>query len=102
MTKLAPYKALESTANRQVDFYRKGRYSTLQGYFAHKKQPPPRTLQQAYAYGPMAVLGRGVVSYERGNPVWEGRSPLGWDVPLEPAGTYQPFQFDQSVTPANS
>ena len=29
----------------------------LKGYFAHKKQLPPRTLQQDYAYGPVAVLG---------------------------------------------
>jgi len=28
-----------------------------QGYLAHKKQRPPRTLQQAYTLGPMVVLG---------------------------------------------
>ena len=27
----------------------------LQGYLANKKTPSPRTLQQAYAYGPRAV-----------------------------------------------
>ena len=30
----------------------------VQGYLAHKKLPPPRILQQAYAWGPRAVLGR--------------------------------------------
>ena len=29
----------------------------LQGHLAHKKLPPPGTLQQAYAYGPTAVMG---------------------------------------------
>ena len=29
----------------------------LQGYVAHKKSPPPGTLQQAYAKGPMVILG---------------------------------------------
>jgi len=41
----------------------------LQGYLAHKKHPPPRTLQWDYTYGPIAVLGGGAVSYERGTPV---------------------------------
>ena len=41
--------------------------SEAQGYLAHKKQPPPRTLQQAYAQRPMVVLGEGgAFSYERG------------------------------------
>ena len=31
----------------------------LQGYLAHKKLHPPRTLQQEYAEGPMVVLGGG-------------------------------------------
>ena len=31
----------------------------VQGYLAHKKLPPPRTLQWADAYGPRAVLGGG-------------------------------------------
>ena len=30
---------------------------SLQGHLAHKKQQPPRTLQQAHAYGPSVVLG---------------------------------------------
>ena len=43
----------------------------IQGYFAHKKQPPPRTLlcTVGICLGPMMVLGRGVVSDERGTPV---------------------------------
>jgi len=41
----------------------------LQGYLAHKKHPPPRTLQKDYNQGHMVVLGRGAVSYERGTPV---------------------------------
>ena len=31
----------------------------VQGYLAHKKRPPPRTLQKAYAQGPTVVLGGG-------------------------------------------
>ncbi|KAJ1480153.1 hypothetical protein T484DRAFT_1901603 [Baffinella frigidus] len=41
----------------------------VQGYLAHKKAPPPRTLQQAYALGPMVVLGGEALSYERGTHV---------------------------------
>ena len=41
----------------------------LQGYLAHKKQPPPRTLQQDHAEGPMGVLGGRAFSYERGPSV---------------------------------
>jgi len=40
-----------------------------QGYLAHEKTPPPRTLQKAYAQGHMAVLGGVAVSFERGSPV---------------------------------
>ena len=29
----------------------------VQGYLSQQKQPPPRTLQQDYAWGPMVVLG---------------------------------------------
>ena len=29
----------------------------LQGYLAPEKQPPRRTLQKPYAYGPMVILG---------------------------------------------
>jgi hypothetical protein len=42
---------------------------TLQGYLAHKKVQPPRTLEKAYAYGPVPILGGGAVSYEQGTPV---------------------------------
>ena len=38
----------------------------LQGYLAHKKQPPPRTLPEAWAQGPTVSLGEGAVSDERG------------------------------------
>jgi hypothetical protein len=41
----------------------------LQEYLAHKKQPPPSTLQWDYAQDPLVVLGGGAVSYERGTPV---------------------------------
>ena len=41
----------------------------VQGYLTHKKTPPPRTQQWVYAYGPVEVLGGGVISYERGSPV---------------------------------
>ena len=30
---------------------------SVQGCIDHEKQPPPRTLRQAYAQGPMVVLG---------------------------------------------
>ena len=35
-----------------------------QGYLAHEKHPPPRTLQWDYTKGPVMVLGGGAVSYE--------------------------------------
>ena len=41
----------------------------VQGYLAHNKPPPHRTLHWDYASGPMVVLGRWAVSYERGTPV---------------------------------
>jgi hypothetical protein len=40
----------------------------VQGNLAHKKQRQPRTLRQAYAYGPRAVLGGRAVFDERGAP----------------------------------
>ena len=45
--------------------------SPIQGYLAHKKQPPTRTLQQDYTQGPMVFLGEGLflmseVPLERG------------------------------------
>jgi len=39
----------------------------IQGYFAYKITPPPRTL--LYAQGPRGVLGGWAFSYERGTPV---------------------------------
>ena len=39
-----------------------------QGYLAYEKPPPPKTLQQDHAQGPMGVLGGGAFSYERGTP----------------------------------
>ena len=40
----------------------------IQGYLAHQKQPPRRTLQD-YVQGPIVAIGRGGVSFERGTPV---------------------------------
>ena len=45
------------------------RIHDLQGYLTHKKQHRFQTLQKGYAWGPMVVLGRWAVSYERGTPV---------------------------------
>ena len=39
----------------------------LQGYLAHEKHPPRRTLQEDYALSPMVVLGRWVFLM-RGTP----------------------------------
>ena len=44
----------------------------VQGYLAHKKQRPPRTLQKSCAWGAMEVLGRWAVSNQRGTPVGTG------------------------------
>jgi hypothetical protein len=41
----------------------------LQGYLAHQKSHPPRTLPYAYAQGPREVLGEGAFFYGRGTPV---------------------------------
>ena len=48
----------------------------VEGYLTYKKTPPPRTLQETYAYGPSAVLGGGAVSYERGTPVGFRATPI--------------------------
>ena len=40
--------------------------SVLQGFLAHKKQPPPKTLEKDYVYGHMVAPRRVGVSYERG------------------------------------
>ena len=49
----------------------------IQGYLAHKKTPPTRTLQWAYAEGPMVVLWGGALSYEQGIPVGCNRMQYG-------------------------
>ena len=36
-----------------------GEIDKYQGYLAHKKPPPPRTLQEDYALGPLGALGGG-------------------------------------------
>jgi len=41
----------------------------LQGHLAQKKEPPPRSLQWDYVWGPVVALGEGGGSYERGIPV---------------------------------
>ena len=51
-TRLVPYRATSLIGKRPP-------IRTLQGYLVYKKTHPPRTLQQDYAYGPMAVLGGG-------------------------------------------
>ena len=47
----------------------RGLENALQGYLTHRKTLTPRTLQRAYAQGPMEVLGGVPVSYGRGTPV---------------------------------
>ena len=57
----------------------------VQGHLTHKKQRPPRTLQQDYAQGPMVALGGWAVSYERGTPVHVRvpRHSRGWHHPVQ-------------------
>ena len=47
-----PYRCERMSPASQRKFY-----ISLQGYLAHKKQRPPRTLQQGCAVGPVVVLG---------------------------------------------
>ena len=54
----------------------------VQGYPAHKKQSPPRTLQEAYACGPVLVLGGGTFFCERGTPVGHTRPFGGYSISL--------------------
>ena len=57
---------------KDAHLFRGGFPLALQGFLAHKKTPPRRTLQKAYAYGPMEShppLGGWVFSSERGTPV---------------------------------
>ena len=42
---------------------------SLQGYLAHEKRSPRRTLQQLYVWGPVVILGGWVFFHERGTPV---------------------------------
>ena len=49
----------------------RARRRLLQGYLAHKKQRPPKTLQQDYDQGPMEALWGGGVFYERGTHIGE-------------------------------
>ena len=41
----------------------------IQGYLAHRKWPPPRTLQQDYVQGHMVARRSGGVSYKWGTPI---------------------------------
>ena len=50
--------------------------AVVQGYLAHKKQRPPRNLQQDCAQGLMAVLGGWKVSCERGTSVTLAKARL--------------------------
>jgi len=66
-----PWTVLPSTAGRGI---------RLQGYLAHKKTPPPRTLQYTYL-APYGGPRGGSFSYGRGAPVWRNciyhRGPQG-------------------------
>ena len=48
---------------------RHARCLDIQGHLAHKKTPPPSTLQKACSQGPVMVPRGGAFSYERGTPV---------------------------------
>ena len=41
----------------------------VRGHLAHKKTPPPRTLQYDHAWGPVGFLGRWALPYEQRNSV---------------------------------
>jgi hypothetical protein len=41
----------------------------VQGYLTYKKTHPPRSLLQAYAWGPRVIPGGWASSYGRGTPV---------------------------------
>ena len=59
--------ALPTTAKGPaVKIWRSLVYREKQGYLAHERMHYAQTLQQAYAYGPMVVLGKVAFSYERG------------------------------------
>ena len=70
-----------------------GAREVVQGYLAHKKQPPRRTLQYPYAQGPMVVLEGWVflVSEVPLQGVWCGaNTPRGEEVVRERA-SLSPF-----------
>ena len=46
---------------------------SIQGYLAHKKTHPPRTLQKDHAQDPRGVLGVLVLSHGRGTPIVKSR-----------------------------
>jgi hypothetical protein len=53
------FRRITSAYHRQYRGHNYPLFCPSQGYLAHKKTPPPRTQQQAYAQGPMVVLGGG-------------------------------------------
>ena len=72
--------------NAKHDSYSPGReigrnLRALQGYLAHKKQPPRRTLHSHHVWGPMVALGKGGVSCERGTSVAARSHPEGHPCP---------------------
>jgi len=65
-----PSQRLQCVPSPQTQEARSGAGANLlQGYLAHKEDPPSRTLQLDNVVGHMVALGRGGVSYERGTPV---------------------------------
>ena len=57
--KIAELKTALTATKKSAFSVVKPQPSTLQGYLAHKRPQPHRTLQKDYAYGPTAVLGGG-------------------------------------------
>jgi len=54
---------------RECERERERLMERVQGYLAHQKTLPPRTLQKVYACGPMVVLrGGGGGCFKRGTP----------------------------------
>ena len=53
-------------------FLRTRTRTAIQAYLAHKKHPPPRTLQQHYSKGPMVVLGGWLFLLGEGSTVGVG------------------------------
>ena len=75
-------------------------FKRLQGYLAHEKLLPPRTLQKAYAEGPMVVPAR-LKFLMSGVPLYASRS--GPAVQTTPGNTFDPEldPFLPSVLPRN-